>query len=90
MTVNRVCGSGAHAIVSAAQEIMLGFVNSAVAGGMEHMDRAPYLMSSGRWGYRMGDGQSLRCNADGRQRRVLRSALWMAYRGSGEFAPDHA
>lgn len=57
MTVNRVCGSGAQAIVSAAQEIMLGFIDSAVAGGMENMDRAPYLMSSGRWGYRMGDGQ---------------------------------
>ena len=57
MTVNRVCGSGAQAIASAAQEIMLGFINSAVAGGMENMDRAPYLMSSGRWGYRMGDGQ---------------------------------
>ena len=57
MTVNRVCGSGAQAIASAAQEIMLGFIDSAVAGGMENMDRAPYLMSSGRWGYRMGDGQ---------------------------------
>ena len=57
MTVNRVCGSGAQAIASAAQEVMLGFVDSAVAGGMENMDRAPYLMSSGRWGYRMGDAQ---------------------------------
>ncbi len=57
MTVNRVCGSGAQAIVSAAQEVMLGFIDSAVAGGMENMDRAPYLMTSGRWGYRMGDGQ---------------------------------
>ena len=57
MTVNRVCGSGAQAIASAAQEVMLGFINGAVAGGMENMDRAPYLMSSGRWGYRMGDGQ---------------------------------
>ncbi len=57
MTVNRVCGSGAQAIASAAQEVMLGFVDSAIAGGMENMDRAPYLMSSGRWGYRMGDGQ---------------------------------
>ncbi len=57
MTVNRVCGSGAQAIASAAQEIMLGFINSAIAGGMENMDRAPYLMGSGRWGYRMGDGQ---------------------------------
>ena len=57
MTVNRVCGSGAQAIASAAQEIMLGLVESAVVGGMENMDRAPYLMSSGRWGYRMGDSQ---------------------------------
>lgn len=57
LTVNRVCGSGAQAIASAAQEVMLGFIDSAVAGGMENMDRAPYLMSSGRWGYRMGDGQ---------------------------------
>ena len=40
MTVNRVCGSGAQAIASAAQEIMLGFIDSAVAGGMENMDRA--------------------------------------------------
>lgn len=57
MTVNRVCGSGAQAVASAAQEIMLGFIDSAVAGGMENMDRAPYLMNSGRWGYRMGDAQ---------------------------------
>jgi acetyl-CoA C-acetyltransferase len=57
LTVNRVCGSGAQAIASAAQEVMLGLVDSAVAGGMENMDRAPYLMGSGRWGYRMGDAQ---------------------------------
>lgn len=57
MTVNRVCGSGAQAIVSAAQEVMLGHVACAVAGGMENMDEAPYLMSGGRWGYRMGDAQ---------------------------------
>jgi acetyl-CoA C-acetyltransferase len=57
MTVNRVCGSGAQAIVSAAQEIMLGMLDSAVAGGMENMDRAPYLVAGGRWGYRMGDGE---------------------------------
>ena len=57
LTVNRVCGSGAQAIASAAQEVMLGFVKSAIAGGMENMDRAPYLMNSGRWGYRMGDAQ---------------------------------
>jgi acetyl-CoA C-acetyltransferase len=57
LTVNRVCGSGAQAIASAAQEVMLGLIDSAVAGGMENMDRAPYLMTSGRWGYRMGDAQ---------------------------------
>jgi acetyl-CoA C-acetyltransferase len=57
MTVNRVCGSGAQAIASAAQEIWLGFAGAAVAGGMENMDAAPYLMSGGRWGYRMGDAQ---------------------------------
>ena len=57
MTVNRVCGSGAQAIVSAAQEIMLGATDVAVAGGMENMDLAPYLIARGRWGYRMGDGQ---------------------------------
>ena len=57
MTINRVCGSGAQAIASAAQEVMLGFVESAVAGGMENMDQSPYLMAGGRWGYRMGDAQ---------------------------------
>lgn len=57
MTLNRVCGSGAQAIASAAQEVMLGFVKCAVAGGMENMDQAPYLMAGGRWGYRMGDAQ---------------------------------
>lgn len=57
MTINRVCGSGAQAIASAAQEVMLGFVDSAIAGGMENMDLAPYLALGGRWGYRMGDGK---------------------------------
>jgi acetyl-CoA C-acetyltransferase len=57
MTVNRVCGSGAQAIASAAQEIMLGLVDCAIAGGMENMDRAPYLMGGGRWGYRLGNAE---------------------------------
>jgi acetyl-CoA C-acetyltransferase len=57
MTVNRVCGSGAQAIASAAQEIWLGHGDVAIAGGMENMDQAPYLMAGGRWGYRMGDAQ---------------------------------
>lgn len=57
LTVNRVCGSGAQAIATAAQEVMLGFVQCAVAGGMENMDQSPYLLANGRWGYRMGTGQ---------------------------------
>ncbi len=57
MTVNRVCGSGAQAIVSAGQEVMLGMVDCAIAGGMENMDLAPYLMGGGRWGYRLGNAE---------------------------------
>ncbi len=57
LTVNRVCGSGAQAIVSAAQEVLLGRYAAAVAGGMENMDRAPYLLDGGRWGYRMGPAE---------------------------------
>ncbi len=59
LTVNRVCGSGAQAIATAADEIWLGHHNVAVAGGMENMDRAPYLMEGGRWGHRMGHAQIL-------------------------------
>lgn len=59
LTVNRVCGSGAQAILSAALEIMAGDLDIAIAGGMENMDRAPYLMDGGRWGYRMGPAQIL-------------------------------
>ena len=57
MTVNRVCGSGAQAIASAAQEVWLGNIKAAVAGGMENMDKAPYLLGGGRWGYRMGTAE---------------------------------
>lgn len=57
LTVNRVCGSGAQAIASVALEILAGYASCAIAGGMENMDQAPYLVSGGRWGYRMGDGQ---------------------------------
>lgn len=55
MTINRVCGSGAQAVITAALEIAGGAIPCAVAGGMENMDRAPYLVPGGRWGYRMGD-----------------------------------
>jgi acetyl-CoA C-acetyltransferase len=57
MTVNRVCGSGAQAIVTVAQQIAAGEVEVGIAGGMENMDRAPYLMDGGRWGYRMGPAE---------------------------------
>ncbi|MFP4648318.1 MAG: thiolase family protein [Halorhodospira sp.] len=59
MTVNRVCGSGAQAIANAFQEIALGFADTVVAGGMENMDRAPYMLTQGRSGYRLGHGQVL-------------------------------
>ncbi|WP_250470160.1 MULTISPECIES: thiolase family protein [unclassified Caballeronia] len=59
LTVNRVCGSGAQAVLTAAAEILAGDYDVAVAGGMENMDRAPYLLDGGRWGYRMGPGQVL-------------------------------
>jgi acetyl-CoA C-acetyltransferase len=57
MTLNRVCGSGAQAIVTAAQQIASEEIDAAIAGGMENMDRAPYLMDGGRWGYRMGPAE---------------------------------
>ena len=59
LTVNRVCGSGAQAVASAAQEVWLGFARAIVAGGCENMDMAPYLLPGGRWGYRMGEGKVL-------------------------------
>ncbi|OIN94501.1 MAG: acetyl-CoA acetyltransferase [Comamonadaceae bacterium CG1_02_60_18] len=55
MTVNRVCGSGAQGVVSAALEVWSGMIDCAIGGGMENMDRAPYLLPQGRWGARMGD-----------------------------------
>ncbi|CUH64645.1 Beta-ketothiolase BktB [Thalassovita gelatinovora] len=59
MNVNRLCGSGAQAIVSAAQSLMLGDADFAVAGGAENMSRAPYIVPSQRWGQKMGDIQSV-------------------------------
>jgi acetyl-CoA C-acetyltransferase len=55
LTLNRLCGSGLQAVVSAAQTIMLGDTDIAVAGGAESMSRAPYLAQGVRWGARMGD-----------------------------------
>ncbi|HEX4598215.1 MAG TPA: acetyl-CoA C-acyltransferase family protein [Burkholderiaceae bacterium] len=55
LTVNRLCGSGLQAIVSAAQSILLGDTDIAIGGGAECMSRAPYAMPAARWGQRMGD-----------------------------------
>jgi len=54
MTLNRMCGSGLQAIVSAAQEVALGDADVVMAGGVENMDRAPFLLDKARYGYRMG------------------------------------
>jgi acetyl-CoA C-acetyltransferase len=55
-TINRVCGSGLKAIMLAAAEIRAGDADVAVAGGMESMNGAPYLLPNARFGYRLGDG----------------------------------
>ncbi len=55
MNVNRLCGSGAQAVVSATQALMLGDADFAVAGGAESMSRSPYILPAARWGQKMGD-----------------------------------
>jgi acetyl-CoA C-acetyltransferase len=59
MNVNRLCGSGAQAIVSASQSLMLGDADFAVAGGAENMSRSPYILPEARWGQKMGDTRAL-------------------------------
>jgi acetyl-CoA C-acetyltransferase len=59
MNVNRLCGSGAQAIVSAAQALMLGDADFALAGGAESMSRSPYALPAARWGQKMGDAKAL-------------------------------
>lgn len=59
LTVNRLCGSGMQAIISAIQTLALGDAESAIAGGAESMSRAGYLTPSMRWGAKMGDIQSI-------------------------------
>src|SRR5207302_1570439 len=56
-TVNKVCGSGLKAVALAAQAIVAGDADLMVAGGVESMSRAPYLLKDARWGYRMGNGE---------------------------------
>lgn len=56
MTINKVCGSGLRAVALAAQMIKAEDVDIVIAGGMENMSRAPYLLNNARWGQRMGNG----------------------------------
>ncbi len=71
MTINKVCGSGLKAVMLAAQAIKLGDADIIVAGGMESMSRAPYLLEKARFGYRMGDGQLVD--------EMIRDGLWDAF-----------
>ncbi|MHB1421311.1 MAG: thiolase family protein, partial [Bacillota bacterium] len=56
MTINKVCGSGLRAVSLAAQLIAAGDADVVLAGGMENMSSAPYILPAARWGMRMGDG----------------------------------
>ena len=69
-TINRVCGSGLKTIMLAAAEIRAGDAEMVVAGGMESMSGAPYLLTGARFGYRLGDGTLVDVN--------LRDGLWCA------------
>jgi acetyl-CoA C-acetyltransferase len=71
MTVNKVCGSGLKTIALAAQAIRAGDAEAILAGGMENMSRAPYLIESARYGYRLGDGQLVD--------EMIRDGLWCAF-----------
>ena len=71
MTINKVCGSGLKAVALAAQAIKLGDAEIIVAGGMESMSRAPYLLEKARFGYRMGDGTLVD--------EMIRDGLWDAF-----------
>lgn len=59
MNVNRLCGSGVQAIISAAQSLMLGDAEFAVAGGADCMSRSPYILQSARFGQKMGDTRAI-------------------------------
>lgn len=59
MNVNRLCGSGVQAIVSAVQSLLLGDAEIAIAGGAENMSRSPYILPAARWGQKMGDTRTI-------------------------------
>jgi acetyl-CoA C-acetyltransferase len=71
LTINKVCGSGLKAVMLAAQSIMLGDNEFIVAGGMESMSNAPYLLMQGRDGYRMGNGSLVDA--------MVHDGLWCAF-----------
>ncbi len=71
MTINKVCGSGLKAVTLAAQAIIVGDADVVIAGGMENMSQAPYLMEKARWGFRMGDGKLVDV--------MIRDGLWCAF-----------
>jgi acetyl-CoA C-acetyltransferase len=71
LTINKVCGSGLKAVALAAQAVKLGDADIVVAGGMESMSRAPYLVEKARFGYRMGDGELID--------EMIRDGLWDAF-----------
>jgi len=73
LTINKVCGSGLAAVVFGAQSIMLGDCDIVVAGGMENMSAAPFLVEKGRSGYRIGDGTLVDS--------LVRDGLWEIYNG---------
>src|SRR4029077_8047646 len=70
-TINKVCGSGLKTVALAAQAIRVGDAECVVAGGMENMSRAPYLLENGRYGYRLGHGQLVD--------EMIRDGLWCAF-----------
>src|SRR5438128_9821372 len=72
-TINNVCGSGLKAVMLAAQAIRAGDAQAFVAGGMESMSNAPYLLTKARTGYRMGDGTLVDA--------VVHDGLWCAFEG---------
>src|SRR2546425_11498001 len=71
VTVNKVCGSGLKAVMMAAQGVQLGDTEIVVAGGMESMSNAPYLLPKAREGYRLGHGKLLDS--------VIQDGLWCAF-----------
>jgi acetyl-CoA C-acetyltransferase len=71
MTINKVCGSGLKTVALAAQAIRAGDASVLVAGGMENMSRAPYLIENARYGYRLGNGELVDV--------MIRDGLWCAF-----------